>query len=211
MKIDLAQIYNTPGLGYEAKQELARQATLSNLQQKQDFLKKKNVLIEELEYEKKLVQDDIISYIQTDINSYFGMFSGLSDQMYSKFFYIFHQPKEERTKEEQGLYKMIINDIITKFFHSNKDFKIDDVYDYNFSEKYEFLFKYKKYRVYITIPQFSHANEKNYLDLLTGYNFGIEKNEHCWEVLYSSLRYEEVADFIKNWVENQSKDLTNDT
>lgn len=211
MKIDLAQIYNTPGLGYEAKQELARQATLSNLQQKQDFFKKKNTLIEELEYEKKLIQDDIISYIQTDINSYFGMFSGLSDQMYSKFFHIFHQSKEERTKDDQGLYKMIINDITTKFLHSNKDFKIDDVYDYNFSEKYEFLFKYKKHRVYINIPQFSRANEKNYLDLLTGYNFGIEKNEHHWEVLYSSLRYEEVADFIAKWVENQSKDLTNDT
>lgn len=211
MKIDLAQIYNTPGLSYEAKQELARQATLSNLQQKQDFLKEKNALVERLEYEKTLIQNDIISYIQTDINSYFGMFSGLSDQMYSKFFQIFHQPKEKRTKEEQDLYKMIINDITTKFLHSNKDFKIDDVYDYNFGEKYEFFFKYKKHRVYITIPQFSCANEKNYLSLLTGYDFGIEKNEHYFEVLYSSLRYEEVADFIKNWVENQSKDLTNDT
>lgn len=199
------------GITYGVNEDNRNKYIQQQLDLRLERFKQKQTLIDELTYEKQLIEADIIDIIRVDIhNSRYNILYGMYDKIYMNVFrYFWHKDDKEwfKTNEEdetelKSVFEYAL-DIIKNAFFPQYNFELVEVIDFWYSTSYEFHFKYKDKMIDIAIPCFSHANKENYMHLLGGYRVLYQEDKHVWKTIASDLDYHKVAQQLQQWIEEQ--------
>ena len=203
---------NIYGIDFEAREKAKDQYVLDELTKRREKLKAKEESIENLQYERNLVLNDILTVIREDLNqSGYNMFRYLNegDLFWEAWRYGNHhkdkdfepyQDKEVKKKEKQS-FEFVTHQIEHMLLKDNPDFKFDnEVIDSDFSLYYEFTYKYKNQKIYVCIPNFKCATDRNYLSLLNGYVIRYRESEYCTGWITSDLDYHNIYEKLMAWI-----------
>ena len=199
------------GITYGINEDSRNKYIKQQLDLRIERFQQKQKLIDELIYDRQLVQADIIDVIRTDIhNSSYNILYGMYDQVYTSVFqYFWHKDDKEwfktyqkDKKELKSVFEYALGRIKDAFF-PQYDFELVEIIDFWYSASYEFHYKYKNQMIEITIPCFSHANKENYMYLLGGYRVLYQQDTHVWDTIASDLDYHKVAEQLQQWIEKQ--------
>ena len=199
--------------GNQEKKE--KQELLDKIKKVQDRLNNKDKAIEELQYERNLIFDDLCNIISNDLrNSVFNIFRGFTSDICWKAWRWCHYKDNvdeelangKLTKDEYDKYKacfdLTVGRIIDCFFGELKDkVKFKEIIK-NWTVGYDYIYTYKDQEVTILIPVF-HADIKDYCYALDGYRAGYKESEHVRGYITSSLDYKEVAKKLQDWLINE--------
>lgn len=199
------------GFTYGINEDSRNQYIKQQLDLRIERFKQKQHLIDELTYEKQLIESDILDVIKTDIhNSSYNILYGMYDKIYLSIWqYFWHKDDKEwfKTHEEneaelKSVYEYALDRIKDAFF-PQYDFELVEIIDFGYSTSYEFHYKYKDQMIEIVIPCFSHANKDNYEYLLGGYRVLYQQSTHVWSTIAFDLDYHKVAQQLQQWIEKQ--------
>lgn len=212
MILNYDKFNNLPYKSYEAMQGEKAKYVLDEIKLRQERKNQKDKLIEELTYEKDLITHDIINIIKSDLAyTQYNLFAGHNQEMFSKTWkYINFKKSENIDKETKKDYKksfdFVTNIIMENILLGNKDFKLKEIYDCNFSQAYNFIYEYKNNKFSINIPMFANTNEKNYLQMLYGYCISHYDSKHSSRQIIYGLDYTKVANDFKQWLKDNIKE-----
>ena len=200
---------------FENQEKKEKQELLDKIKKVQDRLNNKDKAIEELQYERNLIFDDLCNIISNDLrNSVFNIFRGFTSDICWKAWRWCHYKDNvdeelangKLTKDEYDKYKacfdLTVGRIIDCFFGELKDkVKFKEIIK-NWTVGYDYIYTYKDQEVTILIPVF-HADIKDYCYALDGYRAGYKESEYVRGYITSSLDYKEVAEKVQNWLTNE--------
>lgn len=173
-------------------------------------LKNKQHEINELMYEKELVEDDIIDVIKTNAhNSKCGLFWGVRDSIFTDACqYFWHRNDVDFDEQEKDRlktpYEYVINTLKEKFF-KDYDVELVEVLEFWYGVGYEFIYKYKGKRIQLEVPCYSMANKENYVYLLNGYKVLYEEEKSHWKLITSSIDYQDIIEPLHKWMDENGK------
>lgn len=220
MAIDLDTFHNN--YFYEDSENVIKEYILKEIKNRQDKLAKKEEEIANLIYEKDLIKEDILNSIRNELNgSAWNAFRGFKPELlenahrwgnHSKdkdYWSEWSKSKkkcEEHKKDCKTSFEFVNNFITQNILKNNPDYKYaNEVLDWNYSTSYEFAYDIHGTRIWVSIPNFSNANEKNYKEILAGYAIRYKESEHVIELLVADLDYKKVADALENWINEKEK------
>ena len=194
---------------FEERAKLIAEQTIKDIEYKQTKLKNKQDLINDLQYEVRLITDDIINDIKTYVyRSDYNLFQMITPNMFWECWRYkgSNNLKDEDKEKYKKSYKFITNRIKDDILKNNKEFELTSIIDYNYSTFYTFEYKYKNIKLRIDIPMYPNARENNYQELLRGYSLYLCTSNTSCELIYHNLNYEKVADFLENYVKEKVED-----
>ena len=213
MILNYNKFNNMPYKNYEDMEGEKAKYVLDEIKLRLERKNQKDKLIEELNYEKDLITQNIISIIRNDLAyTKYNLFAGYNREMFSKAWrYInFKKDKDDIDKETKKDFKksfdFVANTIMENILLNNKDFKLKEIYDYNFSQGYEFIYEYKNHKFSINIPMFSNTDEKNYSQMLSGYKISHFESKYTSMQIICGLDYTKVANDFKQWLVDNIKE-----
>ena len=199
-------------LQQEYEEKLKAQNILSQIQIRQERKNNKLKLIEELNYEKDLITNDIVGIIQRDLDcSQYNLFKGFGADVFWKVwkFSCYQDTLTKKDKEEfKFLYEYILSVIKEKILLNNNDFELTKITDSCFARHYVFEYLYKNQQIHIYIPMFSHTDSDNYPEMLEGYKIYHVQKYHYNTIAYG-LDYDKVANDLKEWIEKNKEENNN--
>lgn len=192
-------------MGQEAKRQIETKNMLDKINYRQGLINKKNQIIENLNYEKELITNDIISivknFISSEISLIWGAGSGYYDDAWKYFHYKDEITDEEKKKKLKDAYDLVLMQIKSRILLDNKDFKLQNIYFYGYDKTYYiFVYEYKNHVFEIKIPMFDRASSENYQDMMLGYKILIQTSESCWSIIICDLHPVVVADKLKEYI-----------
>lgn len=216
MRLDYSMIENmylgSPGTTKEmvdtirAREECKSLLVKNALDNRMEKHKVKLEAINNLIYEKNLIEEDICNVIREDLAgcSYnlFRFFNAslLSDAWrYSRFKNEF-EDEEEKNKCKNS-YEFVITQIKRNILREDNDFELIAIVEYNYGDRYEFEYTYKGQEITVSIPNYGIAKPKNYIDLLQGTILRYHESECVIGNLAHDLNYEKIAEELKKWKE----------
>lgn len=210
MILNYDKFNNLPYKSYEAMQGEKAKYVLDEIKLRVERKNQKDKLIEELNYEKDLITHDIISIIKNDLAyTEYNLFAGHNQEMFSKAWRYINLKKDidkETKKDYKKSFDFVTHIIEENILSGNKDFKLKEIYDYNFSQGYDFIYEYKDHKFSISIPMFANTNEKNYSQMLYGYRISHYESKHTSMQIIYGLDYTKVANDFKQWLEDNIKE-----
>ena len=200
---------------FENKEKKEKQELLDKIKKVQDRLANKDKTIEELQYERNLIFDNLCSIISNDLkNSVFNIFREFTSDICWKAWRWCHYKDNvneeltngKLTKDEYEQYKacfdMTVRLVSDYFFGKLKDeVKFKEIIR-NWTVGYDYIYTYKGQEISIFIPIF-HADIKDYCYALDGYRAGYKESEYVRGYITSSLDYKEVAEKVQDWLINE--------
>ena len=212
MKDDFTEDLRRLWMDKEEKDKLDAEDLLKTIKTKQDKIKAKEDLIENLLYEKSLITQDLCKSVKEIQDSYFGLFRYIvnGDFMWRTWKYFNYKDEvendEELTEEEKERYRNDFEFVtvrIKRAFELDDDFELLAVSMYNYYAGYYFQYKYTgdKYRheeIEIYIPDFTRGDIQD----IGGYHINYKSSECCWDYIANGLDYHELAKTLKKWLEN---------
>ena len=200
---------------FENQEKKEKQELLDKIKKVQDRLNNKDKAIEELQYERNLIFDNLCSIISNDLkNSVFNIFRGFtSDICWKAWRWCSYKDKIDKsfdngkiTKDEYEQYKACFDTTISRvsdyFFGKLKDEAVFKKIIKNWTVGYDYIYTYKGQEISIFIPIF-HADIKDYCYALDGYRAGYKESEYVRGYITSSLDYKEVAEKVQDWLINE--------
>ena len=200
---------------FENQEKKEKQELLDKIKKVQDRLNNKDKAIEELQYERNLIFDNLCSIISNDLkNSAFNIFRGFtSDICWKAWRWCGYKDKVNKsfdngkiTKDEYEQYKacfdMTVSSVSHCFFDKLKDEVIFKEIIKNWTVGYDYIYTYKGQEISIFIPIF-HADINDYCYALAGYKASYKKSEHVKGYITNSLDYKEVAEKLQDWLINE--------
>lgn len=184
------------------------------INEKQRYLEKKKADIEKLEYERDLIQKDIVNTIKTDLNqSAYNIFRSYDEYrlFMNAWYYARHLidkvKYDDKTLEEyKSSYELVTTlikmNLIPEKYRDLVSFGSIYTYDYNNYSFYEFILKVNDFEFSIEIPIFENANTDNYHDLLGGYQLR-KRYEMYNDLIYKSLDYTDFSANVEYWLDKQ--------
>ena len=210
--LDYSKFDNIWGFSYEDREASKDKYVLDELKKRQEKLKDKDEAIANLQYERNLVMGDILSVIRYDLaQSGINLFRYLDEgnMFWEAWRYCNHhkdkdfeayKDKEVKKKEKQS-YEFVMSQIESRILNNNKEFKrVDSAMDSNFSLYYEFTFKIRGQEIYVCIPNFKCASERNYTELLSGYIIRYKESEYCTGWICADLDYHKIYDKLMAFI-----------
>lgn len=190
----------------EAKRQIETKKLLDKINYRQGLINEKDKKIENLNYEKELITDDIISIIKSFTSSEMSLIWGVSNLYYDDTWRYFHYKDEiedeEKKKKIKNTYDLVLMQLKSKILLENKKFKLQNIYFYGYEKRfYSFVYEYKKYIFEIRIPMYDLANKETYKDMLLGYQVLIKTGEYSWSIIISDLHPNVVANKLKEYIE----------
>lgn len=173
--------------------------------------KNKQHEINELTYEKELIEDDIIDVIKTNVhNSKCGLFWGIRDSIFTDTHrYFWHKDDNKWSEEDKEKYKTsyeyVIETLKEKFFKDYNDVELIEVVEFWYGVSYEFTYKYKNQTIRIEVPCYSMANKENYGYLLNGYRALYAENEYSWNTIAYGVDYRDIIEPLHKWMDENGK------
>ena len=200
---------------FENQEKKEKQELLDKIKKVQDRLNNKDKAIEELQYERNLIFDNLCSIISNDLkNSVFNIFREFtSDICWKAWRWCSYKDKIDKsfdngkiTKDEYEQYKACFDTTISRvsdyFFDKVKDDVVFKEIIKNWTVGYDYIYTYKGQEISIFIPIF-HADIKDYCYALIGYKAGYKESEHVQGYIASGLDYKEVAEKVQDWLINE--------
>ena len=188
-------------LGYEAYENAKALEIVNNIKNKNEKMKQKQKLIEDLKYESDLIEQDMINNIKVDLyQSSYNLFGYISASHFIDAQRYLHTDDKEKKKEYKPSFKLITDRIKKEILKDNNEFKLKDISNYFYETSFEFEYKYKNHIIRIDIPMYSSAYTKNYNDLLYGYKCYLNTSEHCYELKFYDLNYKTFADKLEKYI-----------
>ena len=200
---------------FENQEKKEKQELFDKIKKVQDRLNNKDKAIEELQYERNLIFDNLCNIISNDLrNSVFNIFRGFTSDLCWKAWRWCHYKndideeltKGKLTKDEYEQYKtcfdMAVSRISNYFFGKLKDELIFKEIVKNWTTGYDYVYTYKDQEISIFIPIF-HADIKDYIYALDGYRASYKESEYVRDYITSSLDYKEVAEKVQDWLINE--------
>ena len=186
---------------------------LGKLDECKGRLKRKCEAIEELQYERDLIVNDIVSTINNKIrNSSINLFAGFKeDFLYNAWRWdgfrqdIENELKnsvitEEQYKTYESCFDYVKTMVLKTFFTDDmrSHAKLEEILNYCHIG-YVFTFDYCDEKIQILIPTFFSTPE-TYESMLSGYRALFRENEVSWRLISSGLDYRKVAEELRNWL-----------
>ena len=208
--------------GAQIARKLKEKQILDDLNLSKERVNKKDTVIQEMQFERKLLFNDFLRKLNDLGNSSFCLFPYLGDIMWNAWRWFNHKAEFE-TKLQKGeitqqefdkiesdanyVMKTVKNAFFSKL-SDQKKVKLVEMYScwtvgYDFTYEYTTKDKNKVY-IMIFVPNFT-SHEDNYEYALNGYKaeYKIDKDDIGWEWITNNLSYEEVADTLYEWLENE--------
>lgn len=221
---DIKNIFDDVNARLDADLTIKVNSLKSNLNVKVSRLENKNKAIENLQYERDLIKNDIIQYVKSE---YYGssanIFAYISLEVRREaWLYFNHKDDAEfewkenakkdknskySKKEAETAFNFILSVVRSKFDLSEEKFKLKDLYDFWNSKALEFIFEYKKeddslVAIQLDIPDFSAISDESFEYFLAGYHVAVKdlKSDYCWNIVAADLDYRVIRDEIKNLI-----------
>lgn len=175
-----------------------------------DRFKNKQHKINELTYEKELIENDIIDIIKTTVHSSkCGLFWGMRDSIFTDTWrYFWHKDDNEWSEEDKTKFKTsyeyVIRTLKEEFF-KDYDVELVEVIEFWYGVSYEFTYKYKNQTIRIEVPCYSMANKENYAYLLNGYRALYPENERSWSTIAYGIDYRDIIEKLHQWINENCK------
>lgn len=211
--LDYSKFDNSIGFfNLEEREEARNKYILEEINKRQQKLKNKEDEIDNLQYERNLVLNDLLSVIRTDIShSGLNLFRYLDegDLFYESWRYAnnhknkdFEPYKDNAVKKkEKQSYGFVTSQIERLILNGNTEFKrVDSVMDYYYSLYYEYTYEIRGHEIYICIPNFHRADDKNYQELLSGYVIRYKESDYCIGWICSDIDYTKIYDKLMAWI-----------
>lgn len=208
---------------YEAIDVAKAGYALSEINKRVGKANKKQEEIDNLIYEKELIIGDVINLIREDISqSYYNIFSfvRIRNLLWEAWDYFWLKKEGETEKEHlkgpegsisledfEKSYNVVIGTVKDKLIPEKyRDESIlVEIMDWNLSTAYEFTFKYKDIEFIIGVPMFKNANNKNYLEMLSGYTLKFREDECSLGFGFSTLNPKEFKGKLESWIDERLK------
>lgn len=195
----------------EEERLLKAKLLLNKINHKQDLINKKNEQIENLNYEKDLITEDIVHTIKNSLqDSEFNLIWGASSVYRDAWRYGYNKDypdanifKDDETKDKaKKAYKWVTDSIKEKILLNNKKFKLKSISVYGYDNQgYSFYYTYGKQAFEIYIPMFNTTNKDNYKEMLLGYRILIKTSDNCWKCILYNIDYHQLANNFKEYLE----------
>lgn len=211
-------INNMWGTDFDEREALKATYILEELKSRQDYIKKKDAAIAEMQYERKLVFRDMLSVIRQDIaSSSLNIFCGFNSEFLHKAWRYGCLKKEgikkaiekgdltkEKAKEYKASYEYAVDTVLNTFFmpEIREQVKIKEII-MEWTSGYCFYFAYADQEITISIPTFSTVDEKNYTSILYGYTARYQASKSCYDFICASLKPQEVKEKLYTWITSE--------
>lgn len=209
--------FHVYGISTECTREAIKSYIQSEIDKRVKKLRNKEEEIDNLKYERDLVENNIVELIRDDLklSGAINLFAFYDNELnlfetaakYGN--YTKNTAKKDyfKSKEEQKDCEQSFNFIDATirhvFFKDNKKFKFaNEVLNYDWATYYEFAYTINKKFIYVCIPVFANATLKNYKELLEGYKVKhLEKGIiDSIKTISKNLDYNIVADELEKWI-----------
>lgn len=194
------------GISEEGWQEYIKEQLNLRLER----FKEKQHKINDLNYEKELIEDDIIDIIKVNLHySQCTVFQGLQDKVFNDAWtYFWHKNDNEWSEENKIKLKTsfeYVTETLKEKFFKNYDVELTEVIQFWYGVAYDFIYKYKNQFIQIKVPCYSMVNRENYAYLLSGYEVSYKENDHCWGHIASGIDYKDIIEKLHKWIDENCK------
>lgn len=189
----------------EAKRQIETKNILDKIDIRQGLINEKNKTINNLNYEKELITEDIVKLVKELNSSELSLIWGATSRIYHDAWLWNQQDviKNKNTDELKNSYNLVTMQIKDRLLLNNKKIKIKSISMYGYDEMgYSFYCEYKKHTFEIYVPMFERATKENYKDMMLGYRLLIATSEYTWDTIICDLNYNVVAQKLKEYIEN---------
>lgn len=180
------------------------QQVLKQIELKEQRLTNKTNVITQLQYEKELIEKDIVDTIKTELNnSYINIFRYLNADLLSDIW----RGWMNKSKDKQFKYNLdyVLSIIKSKLLNNDDNFILKDILDFCYSAAYEFVFDYKGQEILVYIPVFANITQENKPYIMCGYMIQYKENEHTWTSITSGFDTNKISEDLKEWLENKQQ------
>ena len=206
---------NIWGVNWDEREKLKNAHILNELKIRQERVKAKEKAIAELQYERDLIFNDILTVFKNDIAySDMNIFNGLKADFLWRAWRFNEKELKEQIKEgkitkddfkqRKNEYNFAIDKVTCKFF--GKEFQEEVKFIkivQEWSVGYTFYFEYRGQEISVYIPTFDSIDEKSYSYMISGYRVNYKERESCYSYICSSLDPEEAKEKLNNWLINE--------
>ena len=205
--------------------ELAKaQYALDETNKRIDKANKKQEEINNLTYEKGLILVDVFNVIREDIaQSYYNIFRyfNVGDLLWEAWKYSSFKEKgrlqeiEEAHKKDpkyckpledfENAYNFVLRTVKDRLIPEKyrDESTLVEIVDWWYSTAYKFTFKYKDIEFIICVPMFNNVNDKNYLELLSGYVLRFRESEYCIGLAFNTINPNEFKEKLEKWIDDK--------
>lgn len=192
-------------LDQEVKRQLETKNMLDKINYRQGLINEKNKIIENLNYEKELITNDIVGMVKNFMSSEMSLIWCASNMYYDDTWRYFHYKDEikdeEKKKKMKNTYDLVLMQIKSKILLENKDFKLQNIYFYGYDKSYySFVYEYKTHIFELKIPMFDSVSNVNYQEMMLGYRILIQTSKSCWSIVICDLNPDVVANKLKEYI-----------
>lgn len=180
------------------------QQVLKQIELKEQRLTNKTNVITQLQYEKELIEKDIVDTIKTELNnSYINIFRYLNADLLSDIW----RGWMNKSKDKQFKYNLdyVLSIIKSKLLNNDDNFILKDILDFCYSAAYEFIFDYKGQEILAYIPVFANITQENKPYIMCGYMVQYKENEHTWASITSGFDTNKISKDLKEWLKNENR------
>lgn len=113
------------------------------------------------------------------------------------------EEQKKKTKAERSTYEFIKQDMIERFFHGDKNAKLEEVISVGYeSRQYNFYFTYHGIHLEIAVPNLKVVDKENVIDVHYGqYAVYYKSKPSHWDLIICSYDEEEIARAIEEFVD----------
>ena len=187
----------------------------------------KQAQIDNLKYEKELILGNVFDLIREDIaQSYYNIFRyfNVGDLLWEAWKYSSLKEKgrlqeiEEEHKKEpkyckpledfENAYNFVVRTVKDRLIPEKyrDESNLVEIIDWCYSTAYEFTFNYKDTEFIICVPMFNNVNDKNYLEMLSGYVLRFNESKYCIGLGFNTINPKEFQEKLEKWIEDKLKE-----
>lgn len=174
---------------------------LQQIKLKEQRLADKTAAIAQLQYEKELIEKDIVDAIKTELNnSCINIFAYYNPGILGDIWRWWKNRDKEENKQLKASLDYILSIIKSKLLNNDDNFILKNIYDCNYSSAYEFVFDYKGKEILVHIPVFSNITKENKPYIMCGYMVQYTKNENVWALITRGFDTNKISQDLKEWL-----------
>lgn len=177
------------------------QQILKPLELKEQRLADKKAAISQLQYEKELIEKDIVNTIKNLHNSSIDIFSYCNPDLLSNVWRGWGN--KNKSKQLKTDLDFVLNVIKLRLLNNDDNFILKEIIDFCYSAAYEFIFDYKGQAILVYIPVFANINEENKQYIMCGYSIQYKQSEHIWDTITHGFDTNKISQDLKEWLKDE--------
>lgn len=211
MALDYSKLPDYFWEDFKTKRENQKNFILDEIKLRLQLLDEKRKKISALQYEEKLLTNDIYDVIREDVtrDEALNVFWGLNvgDLLWKAWSADVNIEKDpDKQKEYEQCLEFVKQRIADKIFKRDPEFHFHGLIQFNFGERYEFHYEYKGFHFELNIPVYEKLK---YEDALRGYYLQYYKRPSVTTYDIATMDYATIYDQFIELYNKKYKDLPN--